>query len=380
MTEDMIVNKCEKKEPYESLYKLNLGLSLNETEAYNAMKSILNIKDKDKRTILMTMLLNGIMVKNPNVSEVKGLLKASLELDDILNSKSKLNIPNNDILIGLSGSGKKGFKTINISTPSAIIAATNGAHIIKACSASTSSKTGSSDFLSILGIDINKDNKLKEEILNKTGIMFFSIEKVTPKFAEKYEGIFYAPHAMSFALAALSFPYKVDVMTYGLSHPNVNLSVEVLKEFGFKNAFVYSSTEDGIHYLDELGVSGFVNVIGIKNGKIGEKIMAPIKKEFGLNETYTNEQIGEGISPEINVAKAIKALKGEDSQAIIDAICINSAILLCLSKKASSLKDGYRISLESIKSGEVFKNFIKIVEYYGGSRKTIERLLGENNE
>ena len=259
MIDDIIINKCEKKEPYESLYKLNLGFSLNETEAYNAMKSVLNIKDKDKRTILMTMLLDGIMVKNPSVSEVKGLLKASLELDNILNRKSKIKIPNNDILIGLAGSGKKGLKTINISTPSAIIAATNGAHIIKACSASTSSKTGSSDFLSILGIDINKDNELKEEILNETGIMFFLIEKATPKFAEKYEGIFYAPHAMSFALAALSFPYKVDVMVYGLSHPNVNLSVEILKEFGFENAFVYSSTEDGIHYLDELGISGFVN-------------------------------------------------------------------------------------------------------------------------
>lgn len=380
MIDDIIINKCEKKEPYESLYKLNLGFSLNETEAYNAMKSVLNIKDKDKRTILMTMLLDGIMVKNPSVSEVKGLLKASLELDNILNRKSKIKIPNNDILIGLAGSGKKGLKTINISTPSAIIAATNGAHIIKACSASTSSKTGSSDFLSILGIDINKDNELKEEILNETGIMFFLIEKATPKFAEKYEGIFYAPHAMSFALAALSFPYKVDVMVYGLSHPNVNLSVEILKEFGFENAFVYSSTEDGIHYLDELGLSGFVNVIGIKNGKIGEKIMTPIKKEFGLNETYTNDQIVEGISPEINVSKAIKALKGEGPQAIIDAICINSAILLCLSKKASSLKEGYSISLESIKSGKVFENFIKIVEYYGGSRKKIEKLLGENNE
>ena len=56
MTDNLIVNKCDGKEPFESMYKLNLGLSLDEYEAYEAMKSILNIKEKGKRSVLMTML------------------------------------------------------------------------------------------------------------------------------------------------------------------------------------------------------------------------------------------------------------------------------------------------------------------------------------
>ena len=126
MTDNLIVNKCDGIEPFESMYKLNLGLSLDEYETYEAMHNILNIHDKEKRSVLMTMLLNGIMIKNPTISEVRGLLKASLELDNMLTRKKyKIKLPKNNILIGLCGSGKKGIKTINISTPAAIIAAKN---------------------------------------------------------------------------------------------------------------------------------------------------------------------------------------------------------------------------------------------------------------
>lgn len=377
--EDLIKNKYNGKEPYESIYRLNLGLSLDEYQSYNAMSSILKIKDDNKRSVLMTMILNGLMVKVPTVSEIKGLLTASLEKDNILNKKKlRVKLPKNKILIGLSGSGKKGVKTFNISTPAAIVAACNGAYIVKACSSSTSSKTGSSDFLSQLGIDLNKSFKEKEKILQKTGIMFFSIEKTTPKFAKLYGGIFYAPHAMSYALAALSFPVEVDNMVYGISHPNVKLSVDVLKAFKYKNAFVYSSTEDGVHYLDELGISGYANIIGIKNGVVGKQVMSSIKEEFKLNRDYTNDCISECKSVKANVRKAIKALSGKGSKAHIDAICVNASILLCLSKQADSLLEGYNLAYDAIVSGKCFRHFLKILELYDGNMDMVNKICGDS--
>lgn len=376
--ETLIKNKYIGKEPYEAIYRLNLGLSLDEYEAYNAMNSVLNLKEKSKRSVLMTVLLNGLMVKVPTVSEIRGLLIASLEKDNIINTKKpRIKLPKNKILLGLAGSGKKGVKTFNISTPSAIVAACNGAYIVKGCSCSTSSKTGSSDFLTQFGFDLNKPLKEKESILLKTGLMFFSIEATTPKFAKLYEGLFYAPHAMSYALAALSFPVEVDNMVYGLSHPNVKLSIDVLKSFDFNNAFVYSSTEDGIHYLDELGVSGYANIIGIKNGKIGKQVMSPIKEEFNLNRNYTNADIAEGKSVKENVKKAVLALQGKGSKANIDAICINAALLLCLSNQSESLLDGYNMAYSSIVSGKCFEHFLKILKLYNGNKNLISEICGD---
>src|SRR5690606_3577231 len=189
---------------------------------------ILKEENLQKRVSLLTMLLNGVMIKGPSVSEVKGLINASLSLDGILKTpRPKIILPNKELLVGVASSGKKGFKTINITTPASFVAAACGAFTAKACSHSTSSKTGSSDFLEIIGININIPFKEKVTILQEKRIAFFSIEDTTPNFAKVYEGVFYAPHAMSFALAGLSFPVKIDALVYGLSHPNVKLSLEV---------------------------------------------------------------------------------------------------------------------------------------------------------
>ena len=65
------------------------------------MKTILNEKDVQKRISLLTMLLNGVMIKGPTINEVSGLLKASLDMDDTL-TKEKLKITNNDVKCGLN--------------------------------------------------------------------------------------------------------------------------------------------------------------------------------------------------------------------------------------------------------------------------------------
>ena len=107
-----IIKSQNIKEPFESLYKLNIGHSLDEYEAEEAMSTILNEKDKEKRTILLTMLLNSIMIKGPTVNEISGLLTASLNMDNQLNENKKvLSLPKNEKLVGVASSGKKGIKT-----------------------------------------------------------------------------------------------------------------------------------------------------------------------------------------------------------------------------------------------------------------------------
>ena len=85
-----IIKPQNSKEPFESLYKLNIGHSLDEYEAEEAMSIILNEKDKEKRTILLTMLLNSIMIKGPTVNEISGLLTASLNMDNQHNENKKV--------------------------------------------------------------------------------------------------------------------------------------------------------------------------------------------------------------------------------------------------------------------------------------------------
>ena len=373
-----IIKIQEAKEPYESLYKLNIGHSLDEYEAEEAMTLILNEKNEQKRLSLLTMLLNGVMIKEPTINEVSGLLTASLDMDNQLKKeKPRLNLPSGELLVGVASSGKKGIKTINITSTACLVAASCGANIAKACSHSTSSKTGSSDFLDICGINLNLPLERKNEILNKYHIAFFSIEETTPKFAKVYGGVFYAPHAMSFGLAGLSFPVQIDSLAYGLSHPNVKLSAEVLKKFGIKNALVYSCTYDGVHYLDELLPIWCANLIRIKDSNVEKIISADIQDALSINEFFNISSLKEKHNKVDNVLASLKILKGDGDSSQIDAISINASIFLLLANKVKSLEEGFNKAKEMLKTGKVWNNFLSIVDLYGGDSKKIENLVNE---
>lgn len=372
-----IIKQNDYQEPFESLYKLNIGLSLDEYETEEAMNVIFNEKDATKRISLLSSLLNGIMIKGPTVSEVRGLLTASLKLDDTLNKKIEIITNSNEPLVGVASSGKKGIKTINITSAACFVAAACGAKIAKACSHSTSSKTGSSDFLSVCGIHLDIPLEKKIDILNKYNIAFFSIEDTTPKFAQLYGGLFYAPHAMSFGLAGLSFPIKIDALAYGLSHPNVKLSAEVLKSFGVQNSLTYSSTYDGVHFMDELLPVGCVNFARVKDGHIERTISADIQEAFEIDPSFELKSIKERVGEVDNVVESLKILHGEGSSSQIDTICLNAAIFLLLANKAGSLKEGYEIAKNKLKNNEVWDLFIKVLIGYGGNEQYINKLLNK---
>lgn len=371
----------EVKEPFESLYKLNIGLSLDEYESEEALSIILHEKEDQKRISLLSMLLNGIMIKGPTVNEVSGLLKAALKMDGILTKKkSRLDLPAGELLVGVASSGKKGIKTINITCTSCFVAAACGANVAKACSHSTSSKTGSSDFLDICGINLDIPFEKKNEILKKYHIAFFSIEDTTPKFAKVYGGVFYAPHAMSFGLAGLSFPVEIDSLAYGVSHPNVKLSAEVYKNFRIKNALVYSCTYDGIHYLDELLPNSFINLIRIKDLHVEKTISANISDALSLDNSFNINKIKEKKDKYNNVYASLNILKGNGNKSEIDTICVNASIFLLLANKVKSLKEGYKMAKDVLNSGKVWNLFLNVVKSYGGNPELLTKKVNEYRE
>ena len=382
MTQKLLL-ECGNKitEPYESLYKLNIGLSIDEFQAKSAMLAVLREKDLQKRISLLTMLLNGIMIKGPSVYEIKGLINAALSLDHLFKiPKQEINLPNKELLIGVASSGKKGLKTINITTPACFLAAASGAYIAKACSHATSSKTGSTDFLEMIGININIPLNDKIKILQEERISFFSIEDTTPIFAQAYGGVFYAPHAMSFALAGLSLPVKVDALVYGLSHPNVKLSLEVYKEYGFKNVIVFSSSEDGIHYLDELPISGYANIIGMKQGVVGQEISANIRETFPFfNPNYCLNDLTEKEKPIDNVIASLSVLRGVGLESHTDAICLNAAPIILLAGKVKSLNEGYLLAKNNLESGKAWNLLLEVVKLYGGDQNKFNNIIYKSN-
>jgi len=366
--------QTEKKPPFEALYRINVGQNLEEEVAYQSLKEIFKISQKEVRTSLLSALLNGVMVKRPDLEEVVGLLRAALSLDDIWTKKPKITLPHGNKLIGYAGSGKKGFKTMNISTPAAILAASCGVYVAKACSYATSSMMGASDLLTELGIKIDLSLSDNIKILKKCKVAFFSMERATPIFAEIYAGRFFAPHALSFALAGLSLPVKTDHLFYGLAHSNIQLSARVFQKFDYNNVFVVTTTEDGVHFIDEFGISGNASVVGVKNGVLGREVSCSPKHELDLPD-YSMDDISQAGTRKDNCQKVIDVFLGRGEKARVDVICANAGILLYLAGKARNLLDGYQQARVNLQNRKVLDKIYELVEATRGDISKLKRFL-----
>lgn len=367
-------HQTEKKLPFEALYRINVGQNLEEEVAYQSLKEIFKISQKEVRTSLLSALLNGVMVKRPDLEEVIGLLRAALSLDNMWTQKPKITLPHGNKLIGYAGSGKKGIKTMNISTPAALLAASCGVYVAKACSYATSSMMGASDLLTELGIEVDLSLSDNIKILKKCKIAFFSMERTTPNFAEIYAGRFFAPHALSFALAGLSLPVKTDHLFYGLAHSNIQLSARIFQKFGYKNVFVVTTTEDGIHFIDEFGISGTASVVGVKNGVLGREVSCLPKHELNL-PNYSMNDIGQAETRKDNCQKIIDVFLGRGEKARVDVICVNAGILLYLAGKVRNLLDGYQLAKDNLQKGKVMDKIYEVVKATRGDISKLRRFL-----
>ncbi len=359
----------------EVLYRINVQSKINLKLLGEAFDSVLSNPKQYVRDIQLGAILTGIMARGPTTDEIVTLLKSVFKLDKFNPKKRyKIKIPKGELLIGAIGSGKKGVKTMNISTPALLTAASAGAFTAKVVSCSTSSLTGSADFLREVGMNLNLSIKEMEEVVSKTKFGAFTIESLLPKFNSIYAKRFYAPHALSFGLAALASPIKYDNFLYGLAHPNINLSINVLKKFEIENVMVVSASNDGIHYIDEMGVYGMTKIKGIHNGKIGyTKKFNPLVK---LNlPKYQSRDICEGKNKRENIKLVIDVLRGKGEKAREDIICINAGTILYLARKAKNLKEGYMISKKVIQEGIPFKKLLEVIKESGGDEKKIKRYL-----
>lgn len=359
----------------EVLYRLNVNSKIDLDLLEDAFDKILSDKDIIARDVQLGALLTGIMAKGPTIDEIVTLLNSTFKLDGFSPyQQKKINLPKDKKLVGAIGSGKKGIKTMNISTPALIITAAAGAFTAKSVSSSTSSITGSTDLMRELGVNTSLSTEEMENVVRKTGFGVFCIENLIPKFDSVYAGKFYVPHTLSFGLAALVSPIQYDNFLYGLAHPNIELSIKVLERFGIKNAMVVSTTHDGIHYLDEMGVYGTTRLVGIRNGEIGKTIDFCPTEKLGL-PYYSPKDIAQGSNMEENVKYSVDVLRGRGEGAREDIICINAGTILYLAEMAEDLKEGYGIAKNVVRTGAPLEKLLEVINFTRGNKGKLYHYL-----
>lgn len=293
-------------------------------------------------------MLIALKVRGATIDEISGAVSASLQ-----NAKPfpRPDYPFADIV----GTGGDGQNTINISTASCITAAAMGAKVAKHGNRSVSSKSGASDVLTALGVNVNISPETARQALDEIGVCFL--------FAQQYHSGFrhVAPVRAALKtrtifniLGPLINPARPNYSLLGVYAPElVKTYAETAVALGHEHTFVVHGSG-----LDEVALHDETQVAEVKNGKIHYFTLTP--EDFGL-KAQSLESL-RGGEPQENAQMLTALLQGKGKPEHANAVAANTALLLKLFGH-DDLKQNTQNVLETLASGKGFETLQKLTQY-----------------
>lgn len=248
-----------------------------------------------------------------------------------------------DDAMDIVGTGGDGKHTLNISTATAFVVAGAGVPVAKHGNRNLSSKSGTADVQSALGINVMVGPEVVEQAIAEAGIGFMMAPMHHP--AMKHVGpvrLELGCKTIFNILGPLTNPAGVKRQLTGAFAPDLIFPMaETLQQLGTEKAWLVHGS-DG---TDEITICGPTAVAALENGKIKSREIHP--EEAGLPVHNFRDIIGG--TPEEN-AVALKALLDGAEGAYRDAVLLNAAAALIVADKAGDLKAGVEMARESIDS------------------------------
>lgn len=264
----------------------------------------------------------------------------------IMRGRMKRVISRHDILVDIVGTGGSSSKTFNVSTASAFIVAGSGLPVAKHGNRAATSKSGSTDVLSALGINVDIEPLVSEHKLNEHGLCFM--------FAPRF-------HSLSPTLAAarrwLGRPTifnNLGPLCNPASAPHHVIGVwdkhllegtaKVLSRLGAKKSWVVYG-ENG---LDEIALKGTTLVAEVDGESINVfEISAADFDIFTLGKDLPSDCTAEHSAKTIH-AILNNEMKDRDAERLV---LINAAAAIYAAGKTNSLPDAFKMAEESVRSG-----------------------------
>jgi anthranilate phosphoribosyltransferase len=259
--------------------------------------------------------------------------------------------------IDTCGTGGDGKSSLNVSTAISFVLAANNLTVAKHGNKALTSKCGSADVLSALGININISTKLIEECLEKVGICFMFAPNHHP--AMKHVGPVrqqIGVRTIFNMLGPLLNPGNVDNQIIGVFSKDVlNIYKDVFDKRDGKNAFIIHGYEG----MDEISTEG-ENLIYSK--EYGEIIFDP--DGLNINRPVESEMIGD--KPSYNANRIIDIFTGK-KDSFYEIVCINAAFALLLESNKEpnkkNISEYYELSKSIIDSGAAEKKLKDLISF-----------------
>jgi anthranilate phosphoribosyltransferase len=258
----------------------------------------------------LASFLTAMAIKGATVEEIHGLA------DGMQDHAASVDLPSR--ALDIVGTGGDGYKTVNISTMSAIVAASMGIPLVKHGNRASTSKSGSADVIEALGVNLDVEPADLRRIFDQVGIAFLFANKMHPsmRFAAPVRRALGFPTAFN-VLGPLTNPAKVQACAIGAAkEENARLMAGVYASRGL-SALVLRGATTG---LDELTTADSNQIWIVSGGQVSE-VAFDARESLGMAPSSIEDLAGGEAAD--NAAVAREVLAGGGSSAVRDAVALN---------------------------------------------------------
>lgn len=323
---------------------------LSREEAFELLEALLDPEATDAQ---ISGALVALASKGETVEELTGMAEG-------LRSRAVRLISNHTCFIDTAGTGSSRAKTFNISTAAAFVIAGAGLPVAKHGNRAASSKSGSADLLTSLGVNVSAIPLVSENALNEIGICFM--------FAPLYHGATarvagirrqLGIHTTFNLLGPLSNPAGAPRQIVGVWRKDLAEKLaEVLAALGTERAWVVHG-EDG---LDEITLTGKTHVAEAQEGQVKTFQIEP--GDFGLEVRSLDHLRGGDTEANAEIVGAVLAGSRTDEARAL--VVMNAAAALFLGGVAADLREGASLAANAIDSGAALAKLELLIEATSG--------------
>ena len=305
----------------------------------------LSVKD------FMQSLMSGVLSDDIIESYVLALNEKGITADNIFDAATvmrqfakQVDIQDKNYLVDTCGTGGDGIQTFNVSTLSAIVAASAGVKVAKHGGRSVSSKCGSADVLEALGVNVNLTPEKVASLVSEIGIAFMFAPNFHPAMryaapVRKKLGV----RTIFNVLGPLANPASATHQVLGVYDASLTETMaEVLYKLGSEHVLVVHG-EDG---MDEISISSETRISELKNKSITTYSIQPT--DFGLNMADLKTIQVENV--DASKAMMINVLEGHQGPHR-DITLLNAGAAIYVSGLVSTLKEGIEKAKSVIDQG-----------------------------
>jgi len=337
------------------------GATMSREEACAAYSQVILNKQPE---LQQGAFLAAHFMRGPTTEELSGVWDA-LDTYDTAKISTTLQGPVCDIV----GTGSDALKTVNCSTPAALIAAACGLPVAKKGARLVTGVSGATDILEILGIDICAPLGRAETCLETYRICYLPGESFLRSGWSRL--ITHMRFTSVFnIIGPLTRPCpQTDSIVVGAYGAGVcRQLIAVLKEVGMQSALSPYGMVDGKEQklgMDEFSPAGPTMVVELRNGTIQQYSVGP--EDFGIRMTAFSS-IASGATAQENAQTVLDVLRGRYDSAAADFFCMNAAAALYISGTARTYRQGMDMARQALATGKAYEKFKQLHEIQGTTR------------